>query len=82
HIEIQLQGLAIPVQEADIEKVYTARERRLTGSGTWMPGTEDVKRVHQLGAVFMKIRPEEVYYVNSALFGGDRKMIPLDFAKR
>lgn len=81
HIEVQLDGIALPVNEGELDKVYTERERRLTGEGTWLPGAKDVERVHQLGAVFMKIKPQAVYYVNSSLFGGDRKLVPLDFSK-
>ncbi|MDE1762144.1 MAG: pyridoxamine 5'-phosphate oxidase family protein [Candidatus Micrarchaeota archaeon] len=79
HIQVQINGLAVPVQESEVEKAYTARERRLTGAGTWLPGIEDIFKVYQTGAVFMVIRPQEVWYVNSALFGGDRKLIPVKF---
>jgi hypothetical protein len=70
------------VQDAEIEKVYAAREQRLKGNDKWVPAKNEALRVQMQGAVFMKIRPKYVYYLNASLFGGDKKLVPMDMTKQ
>lgn len=79
-IQVQIDGFAVPVEREGIDKVYAQRERRLL-DGSWKPEPNETLRVEMTGAMFMKIRTQGLYYVNSGLFGGDRRLVPLDLTK-
>lgn len=79
-IGVQLKGIAIPVEESEIGRVYAEREKRIFG-GAWQPQQNETLRMELQGTIFMKIKPQDLYYVNTSLFGGDRKRIPLDITK-
>ncbi len=81
NIGVQMSGIVIPVPQEEVEKIYEQRMKKITGNQAWMPEQFEVLRMEMQGVMFMKIKPDALYYVNSTLFGGDKKSVPLDMTK-
>ena len=76
-IGLQIEGTATIVPDEEIEEVYAIRSKRLSADSNWVPQPNEGHFVKDHGGVFVKVIPSSMLYVNTRLFGGNSKKVPL-----
>lgn len=76
-VGIQLEGAASEVPDRDIEEVYRIRAKRMTPDHEYVPIKSEGHFVKEHGGIFMRITPKAVYYLDTRVFGGSPKAVPM-----
>ncbi len=76
-IGLQIEGTATIVPDEEIEEVYSIRTKRLAADNHWVPQPNEGHFVKDHGGVFVKVIPSSMLYINTRLFGGNSKKVPL-----